>query len=99
MNPYQETLLSAHKADLAQETRALQLSGDSGAALESETELFAFATARSFRSRIWRVLIALVRRHPVQRTAPRRTREESSPATAPLARLPVEPAAVPVPIE
>ena len=46
MNPYQESLLRTHQAELAEETRALQLAGQTGAAPESESEVFRFGSVR-----------------------------------------------------
>jgi hypothetical protein len=59
MNPYEESLLHSHRADLARETRSLQLSGESGAIPESETEVFWFGKMRPTPNRITRGLVTI----------------------------------------
>ena len=44
MNPFQESLLHTHKAELANEIRSLQLSGRDGEDVISEDEMLRFGT-------------------------------------------------------
>ena len=84
MNAYQESLLYTQQAERSQEIRALQLSGQSGSELESESELYRYATVR--RAPAWiRALATMIARWGRDRLAlaPARRRKGSvRPAVA-----------------
>ena len=101
MNPYEESLLHTRGADLERETRTLQLSGESGATPESETEVFRFATMKRVGGRIERWFMTIARWQPRRRSpAVSSSDRPAKPVSAAAAARPArEPTSVPTPIK